>query len=348
MLRAITLILTLTLIPTLSSAEDAARPEEAARPVVTEIVSPGPVQNRSFTGTIEAEVTTNLAFLTLGRVATLPVSAGDKVKQGQVLATLDQVTLNEDLASAEAALQGAMARAQFAQQSYDRAKQLVSRGVATAAQLESAQAGLDTAKAAVAASEADLTQARDAAGYSELKAPMDGIVTATLVETGTFVSVGTPILTLAGIGGREAVLDVPTEFLALLNPGDVFTITGRGSDPVQGVLRLVEPVADKGTRSRRLRLALQDPPESYRLGSLISAQLAAKAADVMTVPASAIVDGKVWVVGDQRKVAQVPVILGAATGSRVIVTGGIESGQEIVVRGVHSLTEGQTVGEGIN
>ncbi|WRH64426.1 MAG: efflux RND transporter periplasmic adaptor subunit [Fuscovulum sp.] len=346
MLRFLTLIL--TVIPTLSSAEDAAPPEEVARPVVTEIVSPGPVQKRSFTGIIEAEVTTNLAFLTLGRVATLPVSAGDKVTQGQVLATLDQVTLNEDLASAEAALQGAIARAQFAQQSYDRVKQLVVRGVATAAQLESAQAGLDTAKASVTASEADLSRANDAARYSELKAPIDGIVTATLVETGTVVSVGTPILTLAGILGREAVLDVPAEFLALLNPGDVFTITGRGSDPVQGVLRLVEPVADKGTRSRRLRLTLQDPPESYRIGSLISAQLAANAADVITVPASAIVDGKVWVVGDQRNVAQVPVTVGAASGSRIVITGGIQSGQEIVVRGVHSLTEGQSVGEGIN
>jgi len=144
------------------------------------------------------------------------------------------------------------------------------------------------------------------------------------------------------------VLDVPAEFLALLHPGDVFDITGRGSAPVQGVLRLVEPVADKGTRSRRLRLTLQDPPQSYRLGSLISARLAAKAAEVMTLPASAIVDGKVWVVGDGRMVAQVAVTLGAVTGSRVVVTGGIQSGQEIVVRGVNSLTEGQTVGAKIS
>jgi len=53
-------------------------------------------------------------------------------------------------------------------------------------------------------------------------------------------------------------------------------------------------------------------------------------------------------VGDGRVVAQVPVTLGAVTGSRVVVTGGIQAGQEIVVRGVNSLTEGQTVGEGIN
>lgn len=322
---------------------------ETARPVVTEIVSPGPVQTRSFTGQVEAEVTTNLAFLTLGRIATLPVAAGDRVTQGQVLATLDQVTLDADLTSAEAALQGAQARAQFAQQSFARMQELVTRNVATAAQLESAQAGLDTAKAGVAAAQADLTQARDAAGYSALKAPMDGVVTATLVEPGTVVSVGTPVLTLAGINGREAVLDVPAEFLALLHPGDIFDIQGRGSAPIRGVLRLIEPVADKGTRSRRLRLIMQDPPVTYRLGSLITARLAAKTADVMTLPATAIVDGaKVWLVGQGRTVSLVPVTLGAASGSRVVIAGGIQAGQEIVVRGVHSLTEGQTVGERVD
>ncbi len=320
---------------------------ETARPVVTEIVTPGPIQSRSFTGTVEAEVTTNLAFLTLGRVATLEVAAGDKVVEGQVLATLDQVTLNEDLAAAEAALQGAEARAQFAQQSFDRMQELVNRAVASAAQLESAQAGLETAKAGVTAAQADLARARDAASYAGLKAPMAGIVTATYLDPGTVVSVGTPVLTLAGLKGREAVLDVPTDVLALLSLGDTFEVSGRGSRPVTGTLQRIEPSAGTGTRSRRIHLTLSDPPGSYRLGSLVSAHLAGKTANVVTLPVVAVRDGTVWKVGEGRKVTAVPVTLGATMGARVIVTQGLEAGDEIVVRGVHALTEGQTVGEGI-
>ncbi len=321
---------------------------ETARPVVSEIITPGPVQSRSFTGTVEAEVTTNLAFLTLGRVASLDVAAGDKVSAGATLATLDQVTLNEDLTAAEAALQGAQAQAQFAQQSFDRVQELANRAVASSAQLEGAQAALETAKASVAAAEADLARAKDAASYSALKAPMDGIVTATMVDPGTVVSVGTPILTLAGLKGREAVLDVPPDVLSLLKLGDTFEVTGRGSLPVSGTLNRIEPSAGTGTRSRRIRLTLTNPPPSYRLGSLVTAKLAGETATVVTLPASAITGTTeaplVWRVGDGRKVALVTVTLGQSLGERVVVTGGLAAGDEIVVRGVHSLTEGETVG----
>jgi RND family efflux transporter MFP subunit len=325
---------------------------ETARPVMSEIIAPGPGQSRSFTGTVEAEVTTNLAFLTLGRVARLDVAAGDKVTQGAVLATLDQVTLNEDLATAEAALTGARAQAQFAQQSFARIQELVNRAVASSAQLESAQAALETAKAGVSAAEADLARAKDAASYSALTAPMAGIVTATLVDPGTVVSIGTPILTLAGLTGREAMLDVPPDVLSLLKLGDTFEVTGRGSAPVTGTLHRIEPSAGTGTRSRRIRLTLSDPPPSYRLGSLVSARLAGQTAAVVTLPASAIAGSaaapQVWRVGEGRKVSLVPVTLGQSLGSRVVVTGGVAAGDEIIVRGVHSLTEGQTVGPSVN
>ncbi|AMY69163.1 efflux RND transporter periplasmic adaptor subunit [Frigidibacter mobilis] len=339
------LALCLALLPLPAAAE-------TARPVVSEIIIPGPPQARSFTGTVEAEVTTDLAFLTLGRVATLEVGEGDRVTVGTVLATLDQVTLNEDLSAAKAALQSAQAGAQFAQQSFDRMQELVTRGVASASQLETSQASLDTAQAGVTAAEADLARAQDAAGYSALTAPMDGIVTETLVDPGTVVSAGTPILTLAGLTGREAVLDVPPDVLSLLKLGDSFDVTGRGSLPITGTLVRIEPSAGTGTRSRRIHLALTDPPQSYRLGSLVSARPAGEAASVVTLPQSAITGPagapQVWKVGEGRKVGLVPVTLGATLGDRVVVTGGLAEADEIVVRGVNSLSEGQTVGEGIN
>lgn len=352
MMRHLTPLLCLLLAAPAMAETEASAPEASAlRPVISEIVTPGPVQPRSFTGTVEAEVTTDLAFQTLGRIATLNVASGDRVKAGDVLATLDQVTLNEDLAAAQAALQGARAQEDFARQSYDRMQELVSRAVATDAQMESAQAALDTARANVSTAEANLVSAQDAAGYSALHAPMDGIVTSTAVETGTVVAVGTTVLTLAALAGREAVLDVPPDFLALIHVGDTFEVTGRGSPPVMARLRIIEPSAGTGTRSRRIRLTLEDPPQTYRLGSLISARLAGTTAAVVTLPEVAIAGTpgapQVWQVGEGRKVHLVPVTLGAQLGGRVVVTAGLAAGAEIVVRGVHSLTEDQTVGEGL-
>lgn len=57
-------------------------PETPARHIVSEIITPGPAQSRSFTGMVDAGMSTNLAFLTLGRVASLAVSAGDKMTAG--------------------------------------------------------------------------------------------------------------------------------------------------------------------------------------------------------------------------------------------------------------------------
>ncbi len=77
--------------------------QDAPRPIVSEIVTADPTRQRSFTGVIAAETSTVPAFQTAGRLATLPVSAGDRVTKGQVLATLDQITLAEDVDAAEVA-----------------------------------------------------------------------------------------------------------------------------------------------------------------------------------------------------------------------------------------------------
>lgn len=328
------------------SAQEAPPP----RPVVSELVTEGPLRQRSFAGQIEAEVSAVLAFQTLGRVATLPVAAGDRVAEGQVLATLDQVTLAEDVEAAQAALAGARASAQLAAQTLTRTQELSRRGVSAEAQLEAAQSARDTAAAQVLSAEAALAQAEDAARFGVLTAPMAGIVLSTAVTPGTVVSPGTPVLQLAGLTGREAVIDVPAEYLALLAADAEFTLRGHGDDqgPITGKLKLVEPTADPGTRSRRLRLTLGEIPAAYRLGSLITATLAGVPEGVVTLPATAVFGPaeapQVWRVGEGRAVAAVPVVLGEPLGDRVVVTGGIAPGEEIVVKGVHSLTPGQIVG----
>ena len=114
LLRAF-LILPLLALPVL--AEDNPLPPRP-RPVVTEILTSEAARLRSFPGLIAARVETALAFQTTGRVASRPADRGDRVKAGDVLATLDQITLGEDVAAARAAVAAAQAQAdQAAEQS---------------------------------------------------------------------------------------------------------------------------------------------------------------------------------------------------------------------------------------
>jgi membrane fusion protein, multidrug efflux system len=333
-----------------SNASD--RVQEVPRPVVSEIVTADPTRQRAFPGVIGAEVEVALAFQTFGRVAALEVDPGDRVEAGQVLATLDQVTLEEDVAAARAALEAAQAEADLTQQSYSRTQSLFVRNVATEAQLEQAQAARDATAAQVESARAQLAQAEEVARFGALTSPQDGLVLSTEVQTGTLVSAGMPVLTIADPARREAQVDVPAEFARVLSRDAEFEVSlaSGGVSSMPARLRLVEPVTDPNLRTRRLLLSLDNPPEDYRIGSLVTATYATDGAPLMTLPTSAIVEiasgAGVWrVEPDARTVELAPVELGPEVGNRVVITQGIEVGDEIVTRGAHSLAEGQVVRE---
>lgn len=324
------------------------------RPVISEVVQPDASLGRSFTGTVVARTEITLAFQTLGRIAARLVDTGDRVRTGQVLARLDPMSLDEDVTAAEAALAISEAQRVTATNALERAKQLETRGVASLERLEAAERTLAAATAAVDSATADLARARDARGYSDLLAPIDGVVTATDFDAGAVVSAGTPVMTLAGTGEHDAVIDLPEGFLAVLTIGDAFEVSLRGSGgpAISGTLRLVEPVADTSSRTRRVHLALTDPPPDYRIGSLVQARpLKLDGVTPFTLPASAILatdaGSQVWRVDPaSRAVSLVPVTLDPRpAGDRVIVVSGLSPGDEIVTRGVHSLEEGRVVGQ---
>ncbi|MBW7920868.1 MAG: efflux RND transporter periplasmic adaptor subunit [Rubellimicrobium sp.] len=321
---------------------------DTPRPVVTEIVTSESQRLRDFPGVIGAEVETAIGFALAGRIETRPVDPGDTVAAGDVLATLDRVTLMQDVAAAEAAVRAAQARAGLAAQTLSRVEELARRNVAPAAQVEAATANRDSTAAALVAANADLDRARDAAGNGILTAPADGVVLAVSAEPGSIVSAGASVVTLATDAGREAVIDVPSDMLAIIGTDARFTIRRRGEDAgagTPGTLRLIEPVIGRATRSHRLHISLADP-DGLRLGSLVTVSLDVPEDPVLTLPVAAILpDDAVWRVGDGRRLERVAVTTGAVIGERVVITSGIEAGDEILLRGIHSVGEGQQVGE---
>lgn len=353
--RAVTVACLLALCAgplSLSAKAETSAPTAASqpRPVISEIVASEALRMRDFPGQISAAVESKLGFLTSGQIARRPAQVGERVKQGDVLAALDRITLSNDRAAAEAALRAAEARADLARQTYARTEELGRRGVVPEAQLEQVTAARDAAEAQLIAARAGLARAIDAETYGTLVANADGVILAVHAEPGETVEAGTPVVTLATGSALEAVIDVPSETLALLEPGAEFSILPRSvnAQPLKGHLRLIEPVADSGARAHRLRIRL-DQPGALRIGSLVSVSLEMPVTPVVTLPRAALSkDGKVWRIGAGRKLSAVSVELGEAVGNRIIVTKGIEEGDEILIRGVNSVTEGQIVGERLN
>ncbi|MFD1883713.1 efflux RND transporter periplasmic adaptor subunit [Paracoccus pacificus] len=400
--------LTLTAVPQTALAEGFRWPwsQEAAapaappppRPVVTERVSELPPVQYGTPGVIQARNEVQLGFQTLGRMVSRPVDLGDEVKKGDTLAELDPGDLEGDVRAATAAVDSAKVQLDTARSTAERTRELSSRGISSASQVEAAEQALTSAQAAFDQAEAQLASARDARGFAELTAPFNGVVSKVLTDPGAVVSAGEPILVLSGVGAREAVVDLPETVLSALDPKARFAVWNQTAPDVTtgATLDRIEPLADAATRTRRVYLALEDG-SIFRLGSLIRARLAnsASATTSLSLPESAVLkrdDGSsaVWVVNrpgaepggtdqmgsdqtaqgqtgsgqtgaDQTRTDQTgtnqtgtvtltPITVAPGPNliaGRLRVTDGLTEGQEVVVRGIHSLQEGQQVGKGI-
>lgn len=332
---------------------------DTPRPVVSEIVDAHAGYRSRFVGIVGARTETDLGFLLAGTLAERPVETGDLIEKGAVLARLDPEDLDADVRAAEAGVQVALAQLRAARDAENRARELLSRGTDSATRLEDAERALTGAFATVEQSRAALAQARDMRGFATLTAPQDGVIVQTDVEAGASVSAGQRVVVLASTEMREITLDVTERDAAALNEGLLFDVTLAANTDVtaQAALRRIDPVAATSTRTRRVHLTLQDPPEGFRLGALVRVSPATTAALDITLDHSAVLDPEgspaVWVVsrsddGATGTVHRTPVTLGIRFGARVRITGGITAGDEVVTKGIHSLEEGQTVGPGVS
>lgn len=351
--RIAAVILVLPLVLAGCKQEAAAPP--APRPVVSEVLTRQTGLQASYVGTIAARTETDLGFPLAGTLAERPVDVGDVVKAGQTLARLDPQEFEAQLRSAEAGVQVAAAQLNSAQDAADRANALVKKGVSTPAAADDAHSALVAAQARLAQAKASETQARQVLGFTTLAAPNAGVITQVYAQPGASLSAGQKVVQLASTDNREAIIDLSEQDAVGLSPGAVFRVTLEAAPEIEttATLRRIDPLANATTRTRRLHLTLAgDPQGAFRLGALVQVAPDARTTARLTLPTTALIGGKpaVWVIsgaGKDRTVHRAAVTLGQKTGSRVVVTGGIAAGQEVVLKGVNSIRDGQVVGPSV-
>lgn len=334
----------------LAACKEEPHTEGGPRPVVSEIVGHEAGLQPIYIGTVTARSETDLGFPISGTLIARPVQEGDVVGQGAPLGRVDPKDLDAALRAAEAGIEVAQARLHSAEDSAERVNRLVAKGVDTAASAQAARASLVAAEAALTQAQAVLDQAKESRGLADLTAPHEGVVTEVYSEPGAAVSAGQPVVRLATIGEREAVIDLSEQDAAGLAPGAEFLVRLEVAPQIatDARLRLIDPVADSATRTRRLHLTLSPATaDAFRFGALVRVEPYTETQAQLTLPASAILTDPpaVWIVspGD-RRVERVPVTLGQELGDRVVVVAGLGDGQEVVVKGVNSIEDGQQVG----
>ena len=123
-----------------------------------------------------------------GTIERVLVDYNDEVKEGQLLAELDQSILKEDLKEAEAALELAKSKLKIARLNYNRLKKLYDEKLISKAELEEAEIQLETEKSNLMAAEAALSKVKRNLGYTMIVSPVSGTIIAKVVEEGQTVA----------------------------------------------------------------------------------------------------------------------------------------------------------------
>lgn len=336
-----------------AGCDDKADVTPAARYVLSATAHSGMPEERRLAGTVQARTTSSLSFQTQGRVVSRYVEVGDYVKAGQVLARLDPRALTFSVQSEQASLQDALAKRQNALNTAKRQRSLAAAKATSVEDLEEAEQSLTSAQETVGEAQARLRKAGKQLSYTELKAQFDGVITSVSVEAGQTVSSGQTVLDVAHVNERDAVVDMPDAQLKNVTSGHQFELALQMAPSVKctGEVREIAPAADATTRLRRVKIALKDAPDTFRIGSVITA------APVMTthqdnplfVPDTAILELRqahyVWVINpssltvSMRKIQSIP----SSQAGTARVLSGLREGEQVVIAGVHSLQSGEKI-----
>ncbi len=283
----------------------------------------------------------DLAFDVSGTLVERPVSIGDEVKEGDLIARLDPRDF-------QARLQAAEAGARNAQRNLARGKELLVKSFISEAEVDRLETNVDI-------TQAELALARKALTDSVIRAPFDGVISNLLVENFQSVPAKKNIARLLGTERIEMVINLSEiQIASLPNVESIEVVFDAFPD-----LRISAEITEIGreasltTRTFPITLSMQQPEGQKILAGMAGVARASGRFDAETegyvIPASAFIGDAVddtsgvWVVDDDNRVRRRPVRVGALGVGGLTVVDGLAAGELVATAGVHTLSEGQEV-----
>ncbi len=294
-----------------------------------------------------------------GSVVEMDASVGDRVTQGALIAVLDRDRLalereridaivtqqRANLTAARAdlekrrnelkRLEGIRKSAAFSQARYD---DMVQDVASQTGQVAETRAQLVQAETQLKRAERDLADA-------EIRAPFPGVISETHTEVGSYVSIGSPVVTIINDTALDIEADVPASRLGGVTPGTVVSIRLDNDAQIQATVRAVVPSENPRTRTRPVRFTPQLGDGTYADNQSVTVLIpVGDARTAVTVAKDAVIERNgsmsVFVVRNGAA-APVPVTVGDGVGNRFVVMSGLSAGDKVVVQGNEGLRPGQ-------
>jgi multidrug efflux pump subunit AcrA (membrane-fusion protein) len=206
-------------------------------------------------------------------------------------------------------------------------------------ELKAAAGQLESAKGKYAGAAAQLS-------YSEIRSPIDGVVTDRPLYPGEMAAAGTAVVTVMDIGAVIAKAHIPQADAALLKIGDKGTMAVPGLDePVEGKITVVSPALDPNSTTVEVWLEAKNPKQQLKPGTSVQLSLTARTVkDALVVPAVAVIsaaDGTsaVMIAGSDGKAHQKAVKLGIRQDDDVQILEGVSESDKVVSTGAYGLPD---------
>ena len=335
-----------------AARQPAAKPALELLPQEVLAVATGEIrQTVSLTGTLQPLNRIDIKSPLPGQVTTVNAREGDRVRKGQILATLDDSDLQARLRDRLAALDAGEAQFGLASKTRTNNQALLAQNFISQAAFDNSLSGYRTAEAGVKSLQAQVEQARKALGDTVVRSPMDGVVAQRIAEPGLSVPVNGMLMTVQNLSEMELEVLVPTSQIPMVRIGQTaaFGIEGFGDRRFDGKVERISPSAAAGARSISVFLRIANPQQHLRGGMFAQGTIVTDAsAQVVVLPQAAVRqrNGASFVLRIEGNLLQDrPVELGArdSNSGMVQITSGLETGDRVVISSAANLSAGQMV-----
>ena len=319
-----------------------------------------------YVGRIRAQQFVEIRARVEGYLEEMLFEEGTYIQKDQVLFIIDPKLYRARVDKAYAQLQKDRALELKAKRDLDRIRPLFEQNAASQLDLDNAIASYESAVSAVMMSEADLTQAEMALGYTTVRSPISGYISERNVDIGTLVGPGGKSLLATIVKSDTVRIDFSMTALDYLkskernvnlghqdptrgwNPYITVTLADGSVYPYSGLVDFADPQVDPQTGTFSVRAEMPNPDQSLLPGQFTKVRLLLDVRkSAVVVPAKAVIIEKggsyIFVVRHNDTVERRLIELGPETGNKMIVERGLLPGERIVVEGYHKLMPGMKV-----
>lgn len=295
-------------------------------------------------GTVISHQDARISSEVEGRIELL-VEIGDEINEGEIIAKIDDTTIRMQLEEARAEISPIEAKLNFFNRQAERLNQLAKQNNAAKNRLDEVNSDRDQMRGELSMMNTRLAQARDKLNRTTILAPFNGVVAERFKEAGEWAKIGDELVRLVNTESTEIQGRIQQQSATFIKKGDSIEVTD-GQARTMATVRTLVPVGDDISRLYEIRLDFDET--AWLAGHAVRIKVpTAIPQNVLVVPRDALVIRentiKVFRILEDNTAEAVYVKTGIANDMLIEVTGDINEGDKIVVRGNERLLPQQQV-----